>query len=174
MAIDKVTSASITTDAVGPTQLNEASNYAFTGTVTGTPANTPNMYAKLSGDQTISNNTTTTIAFASEIYDTANAYNNSTYLFTAPSAGKYVCHIHLRYNDAQSNRNAITLYINSDSANQYSFEQSPGNVFSTSGGMGILNLSANDTVQWKYYQSSGGNIVVRSADSYMGIFKLSE
>ena len=35
MAIDKVTSASITTDAVGPTQLNEASNYAFTGTVTG-------------------------------------------------------------------------------------------------------------------------------------------
>jgi len=37
MAIDKVTSASIATDAVGPTQLNEASNYAFTGTVTGTP-----------------------------------------------------------------------------------------------------------------------------------------
>ena len=35
MAIDKITSASITTDAVGPTQLNEASNYAFTGTVTG-------------------------------------------------------------------------------------------------------------------------------------------
>ena len=35
MAIDKITSASITTDAVGPTQLNEASNYDFTGTVTG-------------------------------------------------------------------------------------------------------------------------------------------
>jgi len=35
MAIDKITSAAITTDAVGPTQLNEASNYAFTGTVTG-------------------------------------------------------------------------------------------------------------------------------------------
>ena len=42
MAIDKVTSASITTDAVGPTQLNEASNYAFTGTVTGAGGvNTP-------------------------------------------------------------------------------------------------------------------------------------
>ena len=35
MAIDKITSAGITTDAVGPTQLNEAANYAFTGTVTG-------------------------------------------------------------------------------------------------------------------------------------------
>ena len=35
MAIDKVVSASITTDAVGPTQLNEAANYDFTGTVTG-------------------------------------------------------------------------------------------------------------------------------------------
>ena len=35
MAIDKITSAAITTDAVGPTQLNEASNYDFTGTVTG-------------------------------------------------------------------------------------------------------------------------------------------
>ena len=35
MAISKVTSASITTNAVGPTQLNEASNYDFTGTITG-------------------------------------------------------------------------------------------------------------------------------------------
>ena len=33
MAIDKVTSAAIAKDAVGPTQLNEASNYDFTGTV---------------------------------------------------------------------------------------------------------------------------------------------
>ena len=152
----------------GCTITNNGTQSGFGGT------NTPNMYAKLSGDQTISNDTTTTIAFASEIYDTADAYNNSTYLFTAPSAGKYVCHIHLRYNNAQSNRNAITLYINGSSSNQYSFEESPGNQYSTSGGMGILNLSANDTVQWKYYQSSGGNIVVRSADSYMGIFKLIE
>ena len=39
MAISKVKSASIATDAVGPTQLNEASNYAFTGTVTGASGN---------------------------------------------------------------------------------------------------------------------------------------
>ena len=53
MAISKVVSASITTDAVGPTQLNEASNYAFTGTVTGAGGvNNTYFEAYLSSSQT--------------------------------------------------------------------------------------------------------------------------
>ena len=114
------------------------------------------------------------MAFASEIYDADGVYNNSTYTFTAPSDGKYIIHIHLRFDNAQSNRNAVSVYINGSSSNQYTFEESPGNQYSTTGGMAILNLSANDTVQWKYYQSSGGSISVRSADSFFGGFKLIE
>ena len=93
MAIDKVTSASITTDAVGPTQLNEAANYDFTGTVTGAGesninsffAHTPASY------QSISNGTFTKVQASVELFDSNSCYDTSNYRFTVPSgqAGKY-------------------------------------------------------------------------------------
>ena len=93
MAIDKVTSAAITTDAVGPTQLNEAANYAFTGTVTGAGGvNTPAFEAYLSSNQSISDATETKVAFNIERFDSDSAYDNSSnYRFTIPSGknGKY-------------------------------------------------------------------------------------
>tara|TARA_R110002012_G_scaffold136163_1_gene290365 strand:+ start:799 stop:1518 length:720 start_codon:yes stop_codon:yes gene_type:complete len=129
-------------------------------------------YVKLSGDQTVANNTTVNLAFAAEQYDVGSNYNNSTYLYTAPSAGKYMFHVHIRYNDAQSNRNAITLAVNNSTSGNYSFEQTPGNVFSTTGGMALINLNANDTIQWRYYQSTGGNVTIRAQDSFIGGFRL--
>jgi len=93
MAIDKVTSASITTDAVGPTQLNEAANYDFTGTITGAgETNAPSFSTSITSNQNISNNSETKVAFATEEYDTASAFDASTnYRFTVPSGqgGKY-------------------------------------------------------------------------------------
>jgi len=91
MAIDKVTSASITTDAVGPTQLNEASNYAFTGTVTGASAgaNTPSFFVYKNASQTLSDATATKITWTTEVFDTASAFASDK--FTVPSGqdGKY-------------------------------------------------------------------------------------
>ena len=73
MAIDKITSASITTDAVGPTQLNEAANYAFTGTVTGAgEANTPAWFANKTDTTSVATTTTTKATFNVEIVDTDN------------------------------------------------------------------------------------------------------
>ena len=91
MAIDKVTSASIATDAVGPTQLNEASNYDFTGTVTGAgESNTPAFFATLGSEQSISDQTNTKANIDTEVLDTDNAYDHSTnYRFTPQTAGKY-------------------------------------------------------------------------------------
>ena len=75
MAIDKVTSASITTDAVGPTQLNQASNYAFTGTVTGAGESNKHYFeAYTSGLQQTNHNTTTKLTFGSEEHDTNNNF----------------------------------------------------------------------------------------------------
>ena len=91
MPISKVKSASITTDAVGPTQLNEASNYSFTGNVTGAgESNTPNFYA-YGVDQAVSDATSTKLQFSNEVVDSDNAYDPSTYRFTVPSgkAGLY-------------------------------------------------------------------------------------
>ena len=90
MAIDKVTSASITTDAVGPTQLNEASNYDFTGTVTGAGGvNTPAFFASCTGDQVVNNETTTKVTYSNEVYDVGGVYDHSTnYRFTPGFVGK--------------------------------------------------------------------------------------
>ena len=49
--------------------------------------NSPSFMAELSSSQTLSTATETKIIFDSEIYDTDNAYNTSTGIFTAPSAG---------------------------------------------------------------------------------------
>ena len=54
--------------------------------------NTPNFYAYRSGNQSLSDATTTKIQFNAETYDTANAFDSSTnYRFTVPSGqgGKY-------------------------------------------------------------------------------------
>ena len=102
MAIDKVVSASITTDAVGPTQLNEASNYAFTGTVTGAGVSaTPAFNVRNSGT-TVSDNVDTKVAFDNEILDTDNTFDSSTnYRFTPAVAGKYFITCTL-YSDASA------------------------------------------------------------------------
>ena len=52
--------------------------------------NTPNFYAYRSGNQSLSDATTTKIQFNAETYDTANAFDSSTnYRFTPQTAGKY-------------------------------------------------------------------------------------
>ena len=94
MAISKVVSASITTDAVGPTQLNEASNYAFTGTVTGTPGITQaDLWVTTSG---ISSDSTATV-IASNLARASDAIfgyvgsgmSQSSGIFTFPQTGIY-------------------------------------------------------------------------------------
>jgi|TARA_R100000482_G_scaffold122478_1_gene70269 hypothetical protein len=82
MAITKIQSES----------MNLADTYAFTGTVTGAgESNAPSFSTSITSDQTFNNNTYTKIAFATEQYDTAGAYDTSNYKFTVPSgqAGKY-------------------------------------------------------------------------------------
>ena len=79
MAIDKIQSESI----------NLADNFAFTGTVTGASGvNTPAFFASCTGDQVVSNETSTKVEYGNEVYDTNSVYNNSTYRFTPGFSGK--------------------------------------------------------------------------------------
>jgi hypothetical protein len=89
MAITKIQSES----------LNLADTYAFTGTVTGAGgANTPAFMAYASADQSISNGVYTKVQCNTELYDTDNAYDNSTnYRFTPQTAGKYYFFATSRY-----------------------------------------------------------------------------
>ena len=67
---------------------------------------TPAFEAYLSGNQTgVSDNTNTKVQFNTEIYDTANAYDNSSnYRFTPQTAGKYFVYSSVRGQAANNNQ----------------------------------------------------------------------
>ncbi len=92
MQIGSTNTTTITLGVSGDT-INVPSGVTFAnaGTVTGID-NTPAFFVALTTNVSISDNTFTKIPFATEVYDTDNAYDASTnYRFTVPSgkAGKY-------------------------------------------------------------------------------------
>ena len=82
-------------------------------------ANTPSFMAYLSADQTLSDNTYTKVQFNSEVFDSDNAYDNSSnYRFTAPSAGKYFVTFQILAYDSSANLlgSRVALYKNGSEA----------------------------------------------------------
>jgi len=182
MAIDKVTSASITTDAVGPTQLNEASNYAFTGTVTGAGAtNKPAFRATLSSSATVSNDTFTKAAFNTEVYDTDSAYDNSSnYRFTVPSgeAGKYCFTALLRFYSSSDNASytVTSFYKNGSTMDVDSYLQLTNNATDSIRQTAIpyvvtLDLAVGDYIEI-YGAIKGGGTLYIMGKSYFEGYKL--
>ena len=92
MALSKIDTNAIADDAVDNTKLDLASNYAFTGTVTGAGENnTPLFIARKNGDHTgISSGTWTKITGWTEIADPDSKFDTSTARFTPAVAGKYL------------------------------------------------------------------------------------
>jgi hypothetical protein len=160
MAIDKVVSASIATNAVGPTQLNEASNYAFTGTVTGAGGvNTPAFQARNSADQDIGyTGNFVKITCNTEVFDTDSKYDNSSnYRFTPTVAGKYFCYANAIFEATSSSNDGnnlvrvyLAIYKNGSAAaysqinrggQAYAFKQRSMQVITT------LDLDADDYIE---------------------------
>ena len=92
MQIGSTNTTTITLGVSGDTiNVPSCVTFANAGTVTGID-NTPAFFVALTTNVSISDNTFTKIPFATEVYDTDNAYDASTnYRFTVPSgkAGKY-------------------------------------------------------------------------------------
>ena len=66
------------------------------GKVTTSKINTPAFEVNLSSNQTsVADNTLTKVVFDSEVFDTDNAYDTSTYRFTPLSAGKYFVYAYI-------------------------------------------------------------------------------
>jgi len=81
----------------------------------GAITNTPAFFATATGTQSLTTNTITKVQFANEVYDTNDAYDNSTnYRFTVPSgyAGKYFIYSSLNsFAGAVSNLDNFWIYI---------------------------------------------------------------
>ena len=85
---------------------------ANAGTATGFGgANTPAFHAKLSANQSISNESLTKVAANTELFDTDNAYDNSSnYRFTPQTAGKYIIYSSVLVDSASNNNNIDYIY----------------------------------------------------------------
>ena len=99
---DKGGNAIISSDGSGTLTPNSA-------LATGVLANTPAFLAYQSSNQGINDNAYSIIQANTEVYDTDNAYNNSTYTFTVPSgkAGKYIFFFFFELENSNKFREAL-------------------------------------------------------------------
>lgn len=76
--------------------------------------------AKRSGGLSVAHNTATTVPFNSQVFDTHNAYNTTTGIFTVPSggAGKYLVSCSVHYTDGQGNMTKQELYLQRGSSSE--------------------------------------------------------
>jgi len=168
------TDGSIDTAHIGDSQVTSAKTSGVGG------ANTPAFLARLSSTtQSISNDTYTKIQFNTEVYDTANAYDNSSnYRFTVPSGqgGKYFIYSAVRMASSSATL-TLNLRLNGSNAGFSSLKAVSGELQTI-----ILNfskdLSADDYIEIYLRQQSGGSLNA-SGDSndqttYFGAFKIIE
>jgi len=145
-------------------------------TVSGPFTNVPAFAAKMSAAQSISNDTSTKIAYNSEVYDTDSAYDpSSNYRFTVPSgkAGKYFIGASIRSGSITDQKKiTMNLFVNgSEVAEHYaqvasaaSGEQYTIGVFKT------FDLSAGDYIEVFVLHQSGGSVTFSSSSSLGGFF----
>ena len=144
-------------------------------------ANTPAFEAKLGSDMNVTDNAQTKVTCGTEVYDTDNAYDNSSnYRFTVPSgkAGKYLFsfNVAVASNTGVSNAKQlfVALYKNGTTFLQNFFDgrnDAYGDTFNGSASF-ILDCSASDyfEIYAKFNDSgSGGGNVQSGATSFSGV-----
>ena len=179
MALTKIRTSGITADAVDNTILDLADDFAFTGTISGTPANTPYFYGRKGSAQSITRNVTTKITgFTTDELDTNSAFDGTTFTVPSGKAGRYYFHacVHSDYTAIGSDgeRNLLYLYKNGSTLNIYhDFFINSGynlaqvtNAYST-----IVDLNAADYIELFIYNKDGnasGNAKVGSGSHFFG------
>ena len=124
-------------------------------------SNTPGFLAYLSSNQNIANNSTTKIQCNTEVYDTDNAYDNSSnFRFTVPSgqAGKYHIFAQIRPNTSTDYEYSEAIIKLNGSDKLQTTGRNIGR--DTRVIVSTLDLSVGDYIELFYYQDSGGTIDV--------------
>ena len=114
----------------------------------GVSVNTPAFRANLSSDQSISADTATKVAFATEALDTDGKYDTSNYRFTPTIAGKYLIYVRIGYQEHNTGAGSLTdqagfysrIYVNGSSV------ANVGNHSSVSSLQGIISAVATAIV----------------------------
>jgi len=175
MALNTLPKGGIADDAVDNTKLDLTSNYAFTGTITGTPLagtgngcySRPNNSGSWSSTQSISAGSFTLITAWENQTTIGSGVSYSNGVITVTRAGMYFVHCHIESSTAS----------NTGQVNKLTLEGS--NNFSAGGRMEIANLQcytdlganlrmsgamiiscdASDTIEWRFRHDNGPSTV---------------
>ena len=138
--------------------------------------NTPAFKAYISSGQSIPNTTWTKVTFQTEMYDTDNAYDNSTnYRFNPQTAGKYFFAVKIRFESSSTSNAQYLIAKNGDTSVNTLPTVIYGNDFDMAYHVeflsGVLELNgSSDYVEVYVYQPSGGavNISASFTSSFEG------
>ena len=145
--------------------------------------NNVNFFVRPSSNQSISNNTLTTVVFDSEIFDVGSNFASNG--FTAPTTAKYCFNYGVRFGSSSNDANEFTTIVllngsdlfgvgnnNALLNDMYTSGNNHGN--GTSNNSFILSLTANDiiTIQAKQNNNGGGAGSVKSSGTFFCGYKL--
>ncbi len=116
---------------------------------------------RMSGAQTINNNTVTTVLWGTEVYDTDDMHDTgaNTERLVAPITGKYHVTLNILWEADAGAVGVRTIYIRDSAAGGLArsdilpYTTAIGQIASCT-----INLSANDYVYAQVYQNSGGGL----------------
>jgi hypothetical protein len=138
--------------------------------------NTPAFAAKMSASQSISNDTSTKIAYNAEVYDTDSAYDHSSnYRFTVPSGkdGKYFIGASIRSGSITDQKKiTMNLFVNGSEVQEHYAQvaSSSGGEQYTIGVFKTFDLSAGDYIEVFVLHQSGGAVTFSSSSSLGAFF----
>jgi len=138
-------------------------------------ANTPMFSAYINGNQSISNNTATTVAYNTEVFDTGSDFNNSTYKWTVPETGKYFMNVRMAYDSSADFFSSFQI-VKDGVGDMFSVQMAHDNTSDTITGSLVLSLTASDVYYVQTTQTSGGslNLIGNHQNSEFSAFKLIE
>ena len=139
--------------------------------------NTPAFAAKMNGTQSVSHNTSTKIEVDTELYDTNNAYDTSSYRFTPGVAGKYLVTWNI-YCDGGGQSNLRTanaqIYVNGTLSYISGYDKAAG--YENNGReslSAVITLDDNDYIEPYFYaftQNSAAVTIGGGTHTYDALF----
>jgi hypothetical protein len=142
--------------------INLADDFTFTGTVTGTPANTPAFFVSKTSSINGSSGTATKATFNLVDFDTDSAYDSTTnYRFTVPSgkAGKYYFYVQCVRNNFNAQRWQCWVRKNGNNiaGSELCGSGMSGTNFQTVSVSIVDDASVGDYYEAWFYQDSGSD-----------------
>jgi len=136
--------------------------------------NTPAFYVYPTSNQSIANTTDVTIAFDTEVYDTASAFTSNTFTVPSGQGGKYCIFFSISRNNFSCTR--FTIKLDVAGTEKAIAENASGRNYDSAGLSVVLPLNAGDAVFLKVYQDSGSTqtILGNQKRSFFGGYKIIE